>query len=599
MFKSDTTKTMRSLPDSASDSTSWLHTEDMVALAGIERTQRRSIMSAKCSHLVGRLSSKLQRMSSTSTKAIKHASQKMRSVLNKSARNGSTTDARSHDDSLPYHHDTRHETDELTQQEIDILFDSFSSVTDSGIDMSACGLLPAHDADYTPSPYVDTDTSMEVCEWASSPDIAVHIYAVRSAAAADDGADTNDDIRQSEGVLRRASCLNRADDRLYHVPGRLNISLPKGATGSMHLPSRYPRGAKGLKRPDDYDFPSWHPGPDGYMVPTQRLPRGVFLPKPSRLCEVETAEDTDFGEEGMPVRLLSQNVSQRSLRRTKAMVSRQHPAINQDQASDNAADDSLLCSDFDGNWVTYGNDSDEKTTRELDVMLEEDSIEEHTSAECFSEVSKQARLGFTQRVKAESIKLLRPFSSLFAIVASEDIGSEEDDAVLEQDESYSGSSTRTRSTNALATVQVQAFNGEDYSECDASNFSIFAQGPEEDATEFSEQSTMIHHEAQFGVSEGGRVKLSVKSQEQLADMVSSIEDEFDHDDNELVLPCSLPALPIGVQYAEERTSIISRGPHLIIPERRTRIAMATGGLGDDEGVEKTKDFGLFTSKCYL
>ncbi|EKG13487.1 hypothetical protein MPH_09355 [Macrophomina phaseolina MS6] len=97
---------------------------------------------------------------------------------------------------------------------------------------------------------------------------------------------------------------------------------------------RYLRGAMGLKKPNDDDFPSWHRRGDGFMVPTQRLPRGIFLPERSHLSEVQTIDHAPYStpqpvpepaNKGMkedPLTPLGAFVAGRSLRRKRAMVAR-------------------------------------------------------------------------------------------------------------------------------------------------------------------------------------------------------------------------------------------------------------------------------------
>ncbi|KAL1652171.1 hypothetical protein SLS58_000297 [Diplodia intermedia] len=625
MLKLGTTKPARSPPGGASASAYQHHTENMAVSVEVEHSEPGTIKPARGSRLIGRLSSKLQAMSSTTASAFKRASQKIRVVLHKPAQKGPDAHAQQHTQQHDQQHDQQH-------ADHDMLSDSCSSMADSASDCYpytiACGPLPAHDPGYTVSPYPDTSTSMEVCEWASSPEISADINDTRAAAVDVDGAD-------SDHANHRASCLNRASKHLYHVPSDLNIRLPQGATGSKRLPPHYPRGAKSLKRPDDSDFPSWHQAPDGYMVPTPRLPRGVFLPEPSRLRQVETIE---YAEDDKP---LSQNVSRRTIRRTKAMLTRRHVEpirlvssnADEEQTSTSSADDTALSSICDDNWVAYGDDSEElsierttdfrpyplgRATHSLsrsrgvpnlhsmqdDIILEEDSEEETSNAvaESMSGVNwmvidsssftslaeegqeangedKQAPVCSAQRAKANAINALRPFSTLFAIVTGESSDSEEDVADLEHMEPRSGASTPISSIDTLSAIQVKAFDGEDNSECDASSFSILSQELEGDVSDISATASLsqerdpVSHEAESGMSsflEGSSMKLEPNQQ---ADILSAIADDFDHDDNELIRPCSLPALPAGVKYADERHPTVSWGPRLVIPEKYVRVVL--------------------------
>lgn len=181
------------------------------------------------------------------------------------------------------------------------------------------GPLPADDPGYTPSPLDDTNTSMEVCKWATSRNIAADIFWTRLAAT---------EGNTSHGIPRRASYFNRADAHLYDIPRSLEINFPPYATGRKNvylmngIEPQHPRGAKGLKKPGDKDFPSWRASPKG-LVPTEHHPQGVFIPQRSRLCEVETVEPEPQPEPGQPATPLGPNVTGRSLRRTKAMATRQ------------------------------------------------------------------------------------------------------------------------------------------------------------------------------------------------------------------------------------------------------------------------------------
>lgn len=370
MFKLGTTKTKRSPTESAPASASKVNTRYMAA-APIH-DEPTPTKSAKSNSLKGRLSSKLKSISSTATKVIKRASQKVSRVLSTSKSEGFPSRVRPHRKLTPYPGPAVCDSSESSQQDIhrsayqeaendscrdtESLYSLGSSSDYPSVNLMTHGPLPAHDPGHIPSPYEHTGTSMEVCEWASSPAISTDIYAIRKAAAEGD---------HTDDAIRRASCLNRADQHLYHIPGRLNIRLPNGATGQMRLPLEYPRGAKGLKRPDDRDFPGWHRDTDGHMVPTPRLLQGVFLPEPSHLREVETVQS---GEE---FRSLGQNVTLHSFRRKSSPASRQcgsstwlaRPTLQaasvaeEEDTFTESPEDASLFSTFDGSYDVCDTDS--------------------------------------------------------------------------------------------------------------------------------------------------------------------------------------------------------------------------------------------------
>ncbi|KAK0664990.1 hypothetical protein DIS24_g406 [Lasiodiplodia hormozganensis] len=370
MFKLGMTKTRPSPAESAPAPVSKVNTRDMAA-APIH-DEPTFTKSAKTNPPKGRLSSKLKSISSTATKAIKCASQKVSRILSTSKSEGFPSRVRPHRKLTPYPGPAVCDSSESSQQDIhrsayqeaenDSCRDTESSYSlDSSsnypsFNLMTHGPLPAHDPGHIPSPYEHTGTSMEVCEWASSPAISTDIYAIRKAAAEGD---------QTDDSLRRASCLNRADQHLYHVPGSLNIRLLNGATGQMRLSPEYPRGAKGLKRPDDSDFPSWHRDTDGFMVPTPRLLQGVFLPEPSHLREVETVQS------GEDFRSLGQNVTLHSFRRKSSPVSRQcgsstglvRPTLQaasvaeEEETFTDSPEDASLFSTFDGSYDVCDTDS--------------------------------------------------------------------------------------------------------------------------------------------------------------------------------------------------------------------------------------------------
>lgn len=328
MFKLGTTKTKQSPTESAPVPASKVNIRYMDAAPIHDKPT--PTKSAKSDLLKGHLSSKLKIISSTATKVIKRDSQKVSRILRNSKSDSFPSRGR-HRKPTPYpgpvvrddgetsqqdiHHSAYQEAENDSRRDTESSYSLGSSLNYPNVNLMAYGPLPAHDPGHILSPYEHTGTSMEVCEWASSPSISTDIYAIRKAAAEGD---------QTDDAIRRASCLNRADQHLYHVPGCLNIRLLNGATGQMRLSPEYPRGAKGLKRPDDSDFPSWHRDTYGYMVPTPRLLQGVFLPELSRLREVETVQSAEReGEGGEEVRSLGLNVTLRSFRRKSSLVPRQ------------------------------------------------------------------------------------------------------------------------------------------------------------------------------------------------------------------------------------------------------------------------------------
>ncbi|KAL1616618.1 hypothetical protein SLS56_011366 [Neofusicoccum ribis] len=170
------------------------------------------------------------------------------------------------------------------------------------------------DPGHTPSPYYGRATTMEVCAWTISPEIAGDIAWIREEATAGN---------VQMGIPRMASCLNRAiNNHLYDLPHGMEIRLPTGATGAkdhylMDGPKRlYPRSAMGLRGPLNPGFPTWRRTPEGMILDNPHHWR--FIPEPSRLRNVETVS---YDEE--PNALAAPCVTGRTLRRHTAMVSRQ------------------------------------------------------------------------------------------------------------------------------------------------------------------------------------------------------------------------------------------------------------------------------------
>lgn len=286
-----------------------------------------------------RFASKLKKLPKSSAKVVRSASKKVAALCSKSSKSMSESNVSKHSllSSFRRSADRGEQlsappTDEpIVEDDLDA-FDHFSVSTMSSNDseededsddtyrsvLISSGPLPADDPGYTLSP-LDINTSMEVCKWATSRNIAADIFWTRLAAT---------EGNTSHGIPRRASCFNRADAHLYDIPRSLEIDFPPYATGRKNVylmngvEPHYPRGAKGLKKPRDKDFPSWHPSPDG-LVPTEHHPQGVFIPQRSRLCEVEIVEPEPQPEPGQPATPLGPNVTGRSLRRTKAMATRQ------------------------------------------------------------------------------------------------------------------------------------------------------------------------------------------------------------------------------------------------------------------------------------
>lgn len=165
----------------------------------------------------------------------------------------------------------------------------------------------------TQSPFYNTTMSIEVCHWTKSYEIT-HDMTWVCAEATKDGTDTD--------ILRIASCLNRANKHIYNLPNGFETAYPPGAVGykehyHQEGPRRnHPHGAMGLKRSTDADFPRWTPSPHGLVsVPKEPTHAYRFFPQPSPLGTMGISE--------LAIEPISANVTGRSPRRTRAMISRQ------------------------------------------------------------------------------------------------------------------------------------------------------------------------------------------------------------------------------------------------------------------------------------
>ncbi|GME57183.1 hypothetical protein GTA08_BOTSDO09389 [Neofusicoccum parvum] len=155
------------------------------------------------------------------------------------------------------------------------------------------------------------------------------------------------------------------------------------------------------------------------------------------------------------------------------------------------------------------------------------------------------------------------------------------------------SSAHSREFSAFSQdeIAIGSFNGDNESECDGDAFSIKSSELENTDTElpnivpFQEESTVIHNSSYFRLFNplnDQPIRLRPQTREQLSDIMTSIEDNFDHDDNQILLPCSRPDLPIGVKYAEEQVASMDEGPHLIIPEEDASMHFVVADSPDEE-----------------
>ncbi|GME27195.1 hypothetical protein GTA08_BOTSDO09389 [Neofusicoccum parvum] len=140
-------------------------------------------------------------------------------------------------------------------------------------------------------------------------------------------------------------------------------------------------------------------------------------------------------------------------------------------------------------------------------------------------------------------------------------------------------------------IAIGSFNGDNESECDGDAFSIKSSELENTDTElpnivpFQEESTVVHNSSYFRLFNplnDQPIRLRPQTREQLSDIMTSIEDNFDHDDIQILLPCSRPDLPIGVKYAEEQVASMDEGPHLIIPEEDASMHFVVADSPDEE-----------------
>ncbi|KAF4545815.1 Chromosome alignment-maintaining phosphoprotein 1, partial [Lasiodiplodia theobromae] len=140
----------------------------------------------------------------------------------------------------------------------------------------------------TPSWDPDTATSPQVARWAVSPGIFKDIKWTINACR-DDVADNN--------IPRIASSLLRAVQHVYKVPLDAGIGYPCGARGEkfykrwlgpIHL---FPRGAMGLKEPNEPDVPKDVYVPNGIKILPPSPHGQAFYPRPSPLRYVANNDD--------------------------------------------------------------------------------------------------------------------------------------------------------------------------------------------------------------------------------------------------------------------------------------------------------------------
>lgn len=176
---------------------------------------------------------------------------------------------------------------------------------------------------------------------------------------------------------------------------------------------------------------------------------------------------------------------------------------------------------------------------------------------------------------------------------------------------------RLYSLNNQDEVRIQRYEGYDQSECVADSFSIYSDdrvSTTDTSATFVGESTFTHHDF-FGRFEGcneDQVKLRPKTGMQLLDILEAMHDEFDHDLNHILFPCTRPVLPSGFKYASQCTEkMIDQGPHLVVlegPSSRSEARVLTRietsmimdveeSVGDDKGVSQestlARDFGMF------